>query len=138
MDLSSHFEERLDAALKNNKQNTGDQNETPLELTQEIIDKQFYDFEKMGDLIGKFEGPGPVFQMTLKEKRVPIDTWRFKMPDGKTWLLPQWQSLDEPQGNFKGFKNETAGEWSYIIQYISKEQLANGIRHNIKVFRRKF
>ncbi len=149
-DYSTYFEELYEAAIKNLAPieqdplpGENEKTEIPVpdeikpgelvNLTQEIIDTHFYDFEKLHDFVGIFQGDGQSYIVPGGH----INTWSFKDVNAMTWLIPKWSAMDEPQGNFSGFSKEIPGEWTYIICYSGNEKTENGIKHNIKIFRKR-
>lgn len=107
----------------------------PQLLTPEENENHFYDFEKSPVLEAIFNGPGQKYYVDQPANLIP--TWSFTDLAGKNWLVPQWLTMDVPQGTFQGFSKEPAGEFIYYIEYKDLVKTKNGHRHNITVFRKK-
>lgn len=107
----------------------------PIELTDELNAKLFFNIDETPVLEAKFNGSGPVYKITRNGEIHILNTWSFTDLSGATWLLPKWLALDEPQGKFQGFKNEIPGEFIYYIEYHGTTN-ENGRKHNITVFRK--
>lgn len=142
MDLTSYTEERmkiLDKDLPEEK--TADlqpASSEPIILTEEENNRMFHDFSDQKYFEGKFNGSGPVYKFLPPNKNtwIEIKTWSFTDQNELTWLIPQWLTMDAPQGSFQGFSKEEPGKFIYYIEYQDKVETKNGVMHDIKVFRK--
>lgn len=128
-DLSPYLEDEFNESMRQGPKPSPD----TIELTEEEKNRVFFDFTKFPEFIGAFEGPG----QTYTWKNAEIKTWSFKDSNGLPWLIPQWNTMNEAQGNFKGFAEEKPGEYIYCIKYKGKTQENGFNRHNVAIFRKK-
>jgi len=136
MDYTCYFEEQFNARYKgeNNLNVSTELTENLPTLTDEENAQMFHDFEDNKIFIGTFTGPGQTY-LVAGDKQ--MKTWAFKDENDSPWLIPQWLTLDAPQGSFEGFSKEIPGKYIYQIEYIDLIQVSNGHRHNVTVFRKK-
>jgi len=137
MDLSCYIDDVYDQAVKGHDGENipvTEEKNVLMPLTQEEIDRAFFNFDQHPQFIGKFEGAGQEYSLNNNV----IRTWRFKDENGLDWLIPQWHTMDEPQGSFEGFSKETPGQFNYFIHYLGKKDAAGGKgKHSLRIFRKK-
>lgn len=105
----------------------------PRELTDEIVEAYFHNFEKEKIFIATFLGKGPNYTVGQNA----VTTWAFADKDGLHWYIPQWVTMDVPQGLFKGFsKEDPQDNFWYCIEYIELVETSRGKKHHIKIHRK--
>lgn len=141
MDFSSYIEDKYSEELQlekkpaeNNTAEQPPQEQAPIELNDETK-KDFYDFDIDKNFIGTFHGPGRDYvyrNAAAPGKDFTIATWLFKDRNALPWLLPQWDVLNAPQNDFKGFPSEEPDKYIYNIAYLGKDEG----KHNIAIFKK--
>lgn len=108
------------------------QNNIPGTDSNDVL-KQFYPFDEKPILHAYFNGVGKSHVIN----NVQVNTWSFTDLEGNNWLVPQWQTLSDPQPPFMGFSMEETRKYVYHLNYIEFRKMANGgTKHVIEIFRK--
>lgn len=146
MNLSCYLEEEFERNLK--EKGLG-KKELPLksgeaeELTEDIKNLVFFDFEASKEFEGTFQGEGKEYVY----KDVLIKTWAFLDVNELPWLIPQWEDMNRPGtlsqdkeallNYFKGFQHETPKEYLYKIIYNDPGDTNSQSKHKLTILRKK-
>ena len=130
MDFSAYIEDQYPdyvasaAAEKKPDNKSAEVSETNIQdLTQQVKEEFFVDWDVEPSLTGYFHGAGPTYRFVEGDKEYLVTTWALKDKSERTRLIPQWACFSQQQGDFAGFQNEEAnGPYQYSLSFLGKEK----------------